>query len=40
MSERPFICGTDMPFLRAQMRIDYLEKKLETYANPVEMTQE
>lgn len=40
MSERPFVCGTDMPLVRAQMRINYLEKQLETYAKPVEMTKE
>lgn len=35
-----FVCGTNMPLVRAQCRIDYLEKQLETYAKPVEMTQE
>lgn len=34
-----FVCGTNMPLVRAQCRIDYLEKQLETYAKPVEMTQ-
>lgn len=35
-----FVCGTNMPLVRAQCRIDYLEKQLETYAKPVEMKRE